>query len=62
METMVYKTTETFNILVKFNEPIGNIEKSEIDELNSRYAKMFADTKAVEVHIRNNFDEIMSKI
>lgn len=62
METMVYQTTGTFNILVKFNESIGNVDKSEIDELNGRYAKMFADTKAVEVHIRNNFDEIMSKI
>lgn len=62
METLVFKTSETYNILVKFNEPIGNVDKNEIDQLNVRYARMFADTKVLEVHIRNNIDEILSKI
>lgn len=62
METNLYKTTETYAILEKFNEPIGNLDKRKIDRLSERYAKMFEQTKATEMYIRNNLDEIISKI
>lgn len=62
METNLYKTTETYAILEKFNEPIGKVDKIEIDQLTARYTGMFAQTKGIEVFIRNNFDEIVSKI
>lgn len=62
METNLYKTTETFAILTKFNGAIGKMEKHDIDRLATRYAAMFAQSKEVEVYIRNNFDEIISRI
>lgn len=62
LETNLYKTTNTYAILEKFGESIGKVNKADIDQLPARYNRTFTNTKMVEVYIRNNFDEIMSKI
>lgn len=62
LETNLYKTTNAYAILEKYNESIGKVNKADIDQLPERYNKTFTNAKMVEVFIRNNFDEIMSKI
>lgn len=61
METNLYKTSGAYAILEKFNEPFGNVEKDQIDQLPVRYTKTFSNTKEVEVYIRTNLSEIMAR-